>query len=323
MTEHPSRPNKPKPHSKAKLVFVIIVVLSGGAGAFIFSHDIKSLIATKFRPSSTEMKQQHILPEKQSVANDATVAPENQSVPPKGREPAPQSPLEMDIEPGQEELTTSTSLPEPTIPQTECEKLEEDLLHFFQSLDKELYIEQFGLQTTTQEHFSELTETLLRNPPVVTRETDDLYKVLTNMAHFFRTIGKENILLIKGILDRERDTIEDVAQNLYKWTMVEKCSSDEFQLQASVEQVYEYAGFFVNTMGGRSYLFRRDSRSRLLINYYALLVIDKASDVGINHHGINIAELLPLLIDKIESSNQLIYKEMYLDTLYKLEEKYE
>ena len=87
--------------------------------------------------------------------------------------------------------------------------------------------------------------------------------------------------------------------------------------------MYEYAGFFLNTMGGRSYLFRRDSRSRLLVNYYSILLIDLANEQGINRHGIDIVQAIPMLTQEIESSNQLIYKENYLDQLYGLLERYQ
>lgn len=73
-------------------------------------------------------------------------------------------------------------------------------------------------------------------------------------------------------------------------------------------------------MGGRSYLFRRDSRSRLLVNYYAILIVDRANALGINRHGIDISQPIPQLIQEIESSNQLVYKENYLDRLYQLQE---
>ncbi len=143
------------------------------------------------------------------------------------------------------------------------------------------------------------------------------------MAHFFRVIGKKNILLMKTILDRERDKIENVASELYQWTSISTCQDDQFQFKAPLAKVYEYAGFFLNTMGGRSYLFRRDSRSRLLVNYYSILIVENANEKGMNRHGIDISLLIPQLINEIESSNQLIYKENYLDQLYNLLEKYQ
>ncbi len=208
-------------------------------------------------------------------------------------------------------------------PQQQCALLTDNLTAFFDHLDQEPYIKEFNLNKPSRQYFSELTAKLLANPPVVSRESDDLYTILTNMAHFFRIIGRQNVLLMKGILDRERDKIEDVAAELYKWTIVDQCSDESFQMKAPLDRVYEYAGFFLNTMGGRSYLFRRDSRSRLLVNYYAILIVDRANKKSLNQYGLDIKELIPRLIEEIESTNQLIYKEDYIDRLLELQERYQ
>lgn len=227
----------------------------------------------------------------------------------------------------EEPVTSVTDSPQQTplvelSPQQQCEQLSSKLSEFFTHLDQKPYIKDFKLNQPIADHFTQLTAKLLANPPVVTRESDDLYTILTNMAHFFRVIGRRNILLIKGILDRERDKIEDVAAELYTCTIVNKCTGGTFQIQAPLDKVYEYAGFFLNTMGGRSYLFRRDSRSRLLVNYYAILIVDRANKENLNRYGLDISETLPRLIQEIEGTNQLIYKEDYLDRLDELQEKY-
>ena len=221
------------------------------------------------------------------------------------------------------EETKPVNGPQELTPQQKCDQLSEKLLPFFNNLDSEPYIKEFQLNQPILQYFNELTTKLLANPPVVTRESDDLYTILTNMAHFFRIIGPRNILLLKGILDRERDKIEDVAAELYEWTIVGRCTGDTFKMNAPLDQVYEYAGFFLNTMGGRSYLFRRDSRSRLLVNYYAILIVDRANKENMNRHGLDIREIIPRLIEEIEATNQLIYKEDYIDRLLDLQEKYQ
>ncbi len=203
-----------------------------------------------------------------------------------------------------------------------CRELARRLHAFFILLDNKEYIRQFHLGAPAQQYFLGLAKKLLRNPPVVSRETDDLYTMLKNMAHFFRIIGGRNITIIKTILDRERDTIEDVAADLFQWITGAGCSEPQFSFQAPLDKLYEYAGFFLNSLGGRSYLFRRDSRSRLLVSYYAILVVDHANSARLNKYGIDLRPIIPRTIKEIEDSNQLIYKERYLDTLYGLMEKY-
>jgi len=207
--------------------------------------------------------------------------------------------------------------------QQQCSQLEKSLSAFFNDLDDKPYIRAYELEQPCLQLFNALSEQLLANPPVVVRETDDLYTILTNMAHFFRIIGRKNILLLKGILDRESDKIEDVAAELYTWNVVNQCKDNSLHMEVPLDKVYEYAGFFLNTMGGRSYLFRRDSRSRLLVNYYAILIIDRANMENMNRYGLDVNAVLPRLIQEIESTTQLIYKEDYLDTLYDLQEKYQ
>ena len=215
-------------------------------------------------------------------------------------------------------VKTGTTLPAPK----ECHQLAERLHSFFTHLDAQPYIKKALSGRPAQEYFLGLAHKLLNQPPVVSRETDDLYTMLKNMAHFFRVIGGKNIALIKTILDRERGTIEDVIGDFFQWATGPHCMDPVFPFHPPLEKMYEYAGFFLNSLGGRSYLFRRDSRSRLLVNYYSILIVDLANDKGLNRHGIDLRPLIPLAIDEIENTTQLIYRERYLEKLYRLEKKY-
>jgi len=287
---------------------LVLAALAGGAW-FILSPDNRT----------TEPKQPTARFDTTSEKSPAAQEPGQSPQPPRTEDEMPAA-----ADPGaKEENSIPTAVEQSLTPQQQCEQLTDNLVAFFKHLDSEPYIKEFNLNQASLQYFSELTAKLLANPPVVTRESDDLYTILTNMAHFFRIIGRQNILLMKGILDRERDKIEDVAAELYRWTIVDHCSSESFQMKAPLDKVYEYAGFFLNTMAGRSYLFRRDSRSRLLVNYYALLIIDRANQNNMNPHGLDIRELIPRLIEEIEATNQLIYKEDYIDKLYELQEKYQ
>ena len=300
------RPRKPRRKSSSwPVAFIGILVTAVLAGAWF-------LLSQSSQTSDP-------LTEKLTSADITTVKPPESQ---KSEQVQEDEPLLTNLSPDAEDSTQIIAHQELT-PQQKCDQLSEKLLPFFNHLDSEPYIKEFKLNQPSLQYFNELTTKLLANPPVVTRESDDLYTILTNMAHFFRIIGPRNILLMKGILDRERDKIEDVAAELYQWTIVGQCTGDTFQMNAPLDQVYEYAGFFLNTMGGRSYLFRRDSRSRLLVNYYAILIVDRAYKENMNRHGLDISEIIPRLIEEIEATNQLIYKEDYIDRLLDLQEKYQ
>lgn len=321
--EHPGPEQRGRSTNSSFLtIFLVSLVLAAGfAGAWIF-----------FSPSSP---QENTIP----VVKKAQPSPPT----PSARVKNPQQILLADLGQTEAKHTDSTDVlsdqsvilteKEITLPQeptethtparqNQCRQLADRLHAFFTHLDQEEYIRDFHLTIPAQEYFLALATKLLNTPPVVSRESDDLYLMLKNMAHFFRVIGGKNIIILKGILDRERESIEDVASDLFLWTTGEQCETEVFPFQSSLDSLYEYAGFFLNSMGGRSYLFRRDSRSRLLVNYYAILLIDLANKENINQHGIDIKPLLPVLIQEIEGTNQLIYKEHYLDALYKLEERY-
>ncbi len=310
MDLHPEN-QEPRPRKSRKksspwpIAGICILLTTGLAGAWFL-----------FSPGSQTTDP---LIETETPADISTVKPPESQKPEQVQEEEP--PLTNLFSDAEE--TTRVIAPQELTPQQKCDQLSEKLLPFFKHLDSEPYIKEFELNQPSLQYFNELTTKLLANPPVVTRESDDLYTILTNMAHFFRIIGPRNILLMKGILDRERDKIEDVAAELYEWTIVGRCTGDTFQMNAPLDQVYEYAGFFLNTMGGRSYLFRRDSRSRLLVNYYAILIVDRANNENMNRHGLDIREIIPRLIQEIEATNQLIYKEDYIDRLLDLEEKYQ
>jgi hypothetical protein len=303
MSEHEQQDqrHRPRKSSKSRLpVFLFITVLLlalAGGGLYLFTRPEKSL-----SPPADEQRAGKPAP---SLVGPVQPAPEAvQRQQPVSGEGTP---------PG-------SALPEASDQAEQCGVLAKQLHGFFRHVDQQDYLGQFSLNGPSQAHFIDLADRLLANPPVVSREADDLYTILQNMAHFFRVIGKENIRLIKTILDRERDKIEDVAGGLYLWLTIEGCQEELMPFSPTLAKVYEYAGFFLNTMGGRSYLFRRDSRSRLLINYYSILIIDRANKLGINRHGIDISQPLPQLIEEIESSNQLVAKEKYLDRLYQLQE---
>ncbi|CAK8721950.1 hypothetical protein GMJAKD_11165 [Candidatus Electrothrix aarhusensis] len=205
-----------------------------------------------------------------------------------------------------------------------CKEVSPVLTNFVNSLEKKDYSKEESSDQPLQEHFNALATQLVNNPPVVIHETDDLYTVLTNTAHFFRILGKDNMRLLRKVLKQETADFENIAAEIYRFsTGKEQCVSGNKRLEIPFTAAYEYAGFFLNTLGGRSYLFRRESGTRLLINYYAVLILDQANKKHLNSYGLDIREQLPWLIQEMEANNQLTHKERYIDKLYELAENYQ
>jgi hypothetical protein len=144
------------------------------------------------------------------------------------------------------------------------------------------------------------------------------------MAHFFRILGPKDILFLKDVLIHEQELIEPTMALFYKWSEIEaECQANDLDIKLPLNGLYEYAGYFINTLGGQSYLFRRALYLRLLIRYYSILIIDRTNNVDANRYGIDIRYTLDSLISEIESSTDLASKNEYLQTLINLQESYQ
>lgn len=194
---------------------------------------------------------------------------------------------------------------------------------FYLHLDQQPYIEDLALQEPSRIYFSKLLQKLADNPPTVIRETDNLYTLLRNTAHFFRILGKKNIVISKKILATENNYFEQNANTLYRLTAYPEVLKKEFNLSIEPKVITDYAAFFLNTMGGRLYLFRRDSTTRMVVTFYAIKAIDRANKAGDSGHGIDLRPAIPALIEEMENGGRLLhFREHYLDALYDLQEKY-
>lgn len=232
------------------------------------------------------------------------------------------SDLKLDDKNGKEVLNSNLEQNHAIANNSVCSQSYDVVHKFLLNLDDQTYIKPYTGNIESEIYFIDLIQKLGDNPPVVSREMDDLFTILKNTAHFFRIIGKDNILALKGILANEKDQFEVVLSHFYEMTQNENCLSEKLHLNLSKDVLYDYAGFFLNTMGGRLYLFRRDSVSRLTVSYYSILLIEQANRQGRNVHGLDIRPAVELLIPEIENSGtQLRLKDTYLEKLYELENR--
>jgi len=205
-----------------------------------------------------------------------------------------------------------------------CEELDQKIQEFFNYLDSQPYIASYNLEKGSRAHFKEIIEKLLDNPPIVARETDSLFTILTNTAHFYRILGKNNVLMIREMIIREADILEATFALFHQWSRVgSQCRDVQTEIRLPLPKLYEYAGFFLNTLGGQSYLFRRTPHIRLLIKYYSVMVIDRANAEVVNRYGIDIVPHLESLLNEMEISETMVYKEQYLRKLRELQNKYQ
>jgi hypothetical protein len=216
------------------------------------------------------------------------------------------------------------ALPSSDFSNQSCQELDQLIQDYFSQLDRQDYMARYALKASSHEHFRQMIASLLANPPIVARETDSLFTILTNTAHFYRILGKDNILMIKDILSHAGESLEATLAMFYQWSLSgQKCPNSTTDIELPLQGLYEYSGFFLNTLGGQAYLFRRESRQRLLIKYYCLLILDRANARILNRHGIDIIPHLESLTREMDVAGTLIYKDQYLRTLRDLQEKYQ
>jgi hypothetical protein len=221
--------------------------------------------------------------------------------------------------------TAQAPIPIPVLPtKDDLPQTVDKIKAFYQHLDQQQYIQTRHLDAPGHIYITRLIQKLLDTPPVVTRETDDLLTILKNSTHLFRILGKDNILLSKEILNHEKNKTEELMANYFLLTEHPEAFDKELSLAIPEDTLYQYACFFLNTMGGKLYLSRRDSLTRMVVSYYAIMIIHQANAQGKNANGIQLQPALDLLTAEIEEGgNSLYYKEAYLDTLYNLKEKYQ
>lgn len=203
-----------------------------------------------------------------------------------------------------------------------CEELERHIISFFAYLDKKEYRKSYKLEEDTYALFQQIFKQLSEKPPTVTGEMKDLSSLIRNMAHFYRVLGRKRVEFIREIVRNESEIIESLMLIFYTWSTSGNRCEEVVKWYPSLEVVYEYAGFFLNTLAGKSYLLRRDSRVRILASYYCILILDRADEASLNRHGIDIRPYIDFLFYDISNQRGLVYRKQYLTKLVGLKEKY-
>ena len=201
--------------------------------------------------------------------------------------------------------------------------VEGHIMAFFSYLDDQKYVQSYKFKEGTYRQYQIAIKKLSSKPPIVAGEMSSLYNIVRNVAHFYRVMGKKRVLLIKQMLQNESEVIESVMRTFYLWFTMDDEGQSTVQSRPSLENMYEYAGYILNTLGGRSYLLRRNPRVRTLTTYYCVLILDKANDETLNSKGIDIRPYIRSSLLEIESRSGLIHQKEYLTRLSNLRLKYQ
>jgi hypothetical protein len=196
------------------------------------------------------------------------------------------------------------------------------VMSFFSYLDGEGYVEKNKLTGSAYSQYETMEKDLSACVPVISGETENLYNLVQNTAHFSRVLGKQRLYLVRDVLTEESDIIEFGMKTFFIWYTYENENGKRMRDQPSLKVLYDYAGFFLGSLGGKSYLSRRDSRIRILTSFYSVLIIDIANDRNLNSNGLDIRPCIKATFDDITDYMGLFDKMEYLDVLEKLKTKY-
>lgn len=255
----------------------------------------------------TDIRRQPVPPDSEPSSRQEEARPAEAGTPPEGASPP---------------ASTEVAIAQTGEPEDFCAEIEADVRDFFHYLDGKEYTAPYVGDADTWTLFTRALAKLSSHPPIPAGEGQDPALMAWNIYHFFRTLGDREILLAKAVLQHEADTLELNLDLFYRWlTLGDRCPDPE-GVRPPQNVLYRYAGFFMNTIGGRSYLFRRSVRLRLLVSYYAVLILSDADRAGRNRYGIDILPLAQDLREEIALQPELLLREAYLDRLAGIEARY-
>jgi hypothetical protein len=214
---------------------------------------------------------------------------------------------------GEEALPYGTSSPG---------EIEAEVTEFFTFLDTQDFVQRLDTGTRSYEHFERMIRKLSSNPPIPAGEGMDLKYMYRNIFHFFRLLNRNDLYLIRETISHDTDSMEMNLDLFYRWLTVEEPSQESEGLRPSLDVRYQYAGFFLNTIGGRAYLFRRSLGLRLLISYYCILIIHEADKEGRNTYGIDVLPTILAVKNEIGNHPGFRYRDEYIRRLNTLESYY-
>jgi len=195
-----------------------------------------------------------------------------------------------------------------------CVALEDRIQSFFSYLDDKGYPFEKG----SAAYFFNVRDRLARRLPIAGgRLTPE--EVLDNSFHFYRSLSKKDIRLIKEVMEHEKDAMEQVISFFYEHST--RCRDRKPFLPPLAIQ-YEYAHFFLHSLAGRSYLFRVGGNMRTLLLYYSTMIVHEANRQEINRYGLDIRPYLEKTEAELKNTRGLYNVDKYLDAIRRARQSY-
>lgn len=206
--------------------------------------------------------------------------------------------------------------------QPDIAAIERRITAFFAYLDEQPYIQSYKFAGGSYLQYQIALKNLSSKPPIIAGEMESLYSMVLNVAHFYRVMGKNRVFAVRQVLQNEAEIIESVMKTFYQWFNMKNGGTPTLTDRPSPEVMYEYAGYILNTLGGRSYLLRRSPKVRALTAFYCVLALDKANELELNSKGIDIRPYIKSSLLEVKNQIGLIYQKEYISKLSELNLKY-
>jgi hypothetical protein len=237
-----------------------------------------------------------------------------------GRAGGPVSPETTEAQRQWRELTgASPQWPEDLFSPEDCDSVQEDLLAICWALDSRAYVKAKGPAGGSFALLEKVVEDLATHLPVASGESLTQEAVLSNAFHLFRVLGSSRMDLLREILLREEGLGEPAAMALYRWLVTrEQCAGEAAFVTHKV--LYDYAAYLLNTLGGQGYLRRRSPKLAGLSMFYALLVLDRGIQKGMDPYGIDIRPHIAICRGLLKSQ-ELVFRDRYLVVLQEMEKR--
>jgi hypothetical protein len=207
--------------------------------------------------------------------------------------------------------------------EADCHEIEQNFLDFFRYLDRKQYTQNRDPKMDTYTRFKRILDRMAANPPIPAGEGEDPKVIVQNIYYLYRTLDRQDIGLMRQIIRNERETLEFNLDMFYRWISSAGDCPNTKTVRPSLALLYRYAGFFINTTGGRAYLFRRPADIRLLITYYCILIVNVADKKGMNTFGIDIVPYIGQIQDEIRLYPHFHFQREYINRLTEIEIYYE
>ena len=237
--------------------------------------------------------------------------------PPKKQAPPEQAPVAK----GPVVIPDANEL-KPPDEKTYCERIEQEIQDYFKYLNGKGYVRHLSEGLDTHAQFKAMIRKLSARLPVPAGEGIDSSIINDNIFLFFRVLDKNDFRLIRDILKNEGEDLEPTLDLFYRWSTLGSRCPDPEGIRPSRDVLYHYAGFFLNTIGGRSYLYRKPVGLRLLCSYYSLLILQEADKQGRNSYGIDVLPFIAPLTREITLYPDFRFKQTYLKNLEGMEKEY-